>query len=302
MFVSSASTTPIDRAGAQVDEAITLTLDFGNLAVGETATQSFFTSFQINSGFTSTANDMLVGTNNVDNIFAGDGNDTIFDLAGADTISAGNGNDTIVAGIGNNIFKGEAGVDTLDYRNSAAISADFISGVVNISGSGEVDKFTGIEAIVGSFGADVISGSNSVQTLTGSAGSDTLTGAGGADIFAYVAPSDGEVRTTNGSVGSNGGDVIADFVSGQDKISIDSAGFSLTSLSDGVNFEVISAGYDGTNATSSDFAASAPVLIYSQSDAALIYDDNGTTAGYTVLLNNSVSGGNDIIATDIVIG
>ena len=42
--------------------------------------------------------------------------------------------------------------------------------------------------------------------------------------------------------------------------------------------------------------------LYSQSDAALIYDDNGSSAGYTILLNHgNASASNDIVATDIVL-
>ena len=65
---------------------------------------------------------------------------------------------------------------------------------------------------------------------------------------------------------------------------------------------MINAGYDGTNSTLGEFSSSNPVLIYSQSDAALIYDDNGSSAGYTILLNHgNASASNDIVANDIVL-
>ena len=85
-------------------------------------------------------------------------------------MSAGNGNDTIIAGSGSDTYNGaEAGTDTLDYRNSNAITADFGSGRVTISGTAEVDTFSGIEGITGSSAAD---------TVTGGSGSETLTGGG----------------------------------------------------------------------------------------------------------------------------
>jgi Ca2+-binding RTX toxin-like protein len=301
-FAASAFNTPVDRGGTQVDEAITLTLDFGDIAAGASVTKTFFTSFQNGTSSNSAANDMIVGTDNADSISTGDGNDTIFDLGGNDTVSAGDGNDTIIAGVGNDTYNGENGNDTLDYRNSNAITADFGSGNVTISGSAETDSFSNIEGITGSSSADSITGGSNAETLTGSGGADTLRGNGGADTFAYVLTSDGDVRTSNGTVGSNSGDTVADFVSGTDKISLSKAGFDFTTVSNGVNFEVINAGFDGTNSTLGEFSSSNPVLIYSKSDEALIYDDNGSSAGYTILLNHgNASASNDIVATDIVL-
>ena len=301
-FAASAFDTPVDRGGTQVDEAITLTLDFGDIAAGASVTKTFFTSFQNGTSSNSAANDMIVGTDNADSISTGDGNDTIFDLAGSDTVSAGSGNDTIIAGAGSDTYDGEGGVDTLDYRNSNAISADFSTGRVTISGTAEVDSFSNIEGITGSSSADSITGSANAETFTGRSGADNLQGAGGADVFAYVLPSDGEVRALNGAVGSNTGDNVSDFVSGTDQISLSKAGFDFTLITNGVNFQVINAGYDGTNSTLGEFSSSNPVLIYSQSDEALIYDDNGSSAGYTILLNHgNASASNDIVATDIVL-
>ena len=301
-FAASAFNSPVDRGGSQVDQAITLTLDFGDIAAGASVTKTFFTSFQNGTSTNSAANDMIVATDNADSISTGNGNDTIFDLGGNDTVSAGDGNDTIIAGGGSDTYNGENGTDTLDYRNSNAITADFGSGNVTISGTAETDSFSNIEGVTGSSSADSITGGSNAETLTGSGGADTLRGNGGADTFAYVRSSDGDVRTSNGTVGSNNGDAVADFLSGTDKISLSKEGFGFNSISNGVNFEVINAGYDGTNSTLGEFSSSNPVLIYSQSDAALIYDDNGSSAGYTILLNHgNASASNDIVANDIVL-
>ncbi len=303
VFEPSVFSSPDDRDGNQVDEAIMLTIDFGSIPPGAQVTKTFFTSFQSGTSGANESNDIIVGTDNADSISTGDGNDTIFDLGGGDTVSAGNGNDTIIAGGGSDTYDGEAGVDTLDYQNSNAITADFGSGRVTISGTAEVDNFSGIEGITGSSAADTITGGSGSETLTGGGGADSLQGAGGTDTFAYVLPSDGEVRSSNGAVGTNNGDNIVDFTSGVDQISISGAGFDFTSINNGVNFEIINAGYDGTNSTLGEFSSANPVLIYSQSDEALIYDDNGSGAGYTILLNHGsgVAGSNDIVATDIVL-
>jgi Ca2+-binding RTX toxin-like protein len=298
VFASEAFASPVDAGGNDANTAITLTIDFGDIAAGASVTKSFFTAFQ-GSGF-GAANDMLVGTAFGNTIIAGDGNDTIFDLAGADVVRGGAGNDTIIAGTGSDTYDGQTGNDTLDYRDSPTISVNFSAGDIDITG-GDNDQFSNIEGIIGSAGADTIVGDSANQTITGSGGKDTLTGGSGADTFGYLLPSDGEVRSANGSVGTNNGDVIVDFVSGTDTISLTKASFGFNSISNGVNFEVIGAGYNGTNSTLGEFASGNPVLIYSQADDALIYDENGASAGYTILLNNSNASTNDIVATDIVL-
>jgi Ca2+-binding RTX toxin-like protein len=297
VFDSQAFSSPVDRAGNPVDEAIVLTIKFGDIAAGATVTKSFFTAFQDDNSFNSAANDMLVGTDTGETINAGDGNDTIFDLGGVDVINGGSGNDTFIAGSGNDTFNGGSGTDTIDYRDSAAINASFASSSVSISGTAEVDSFSNIEGISGSALADTITGASAAETITGAGGKDTLTGNGGADIFAYLAQSDGEIRSANGSLGSHTGDVIADFASGTDKISLTKTGFSLSSVSNGANFEVISAAFNGTNASSTEFAAGRAALIYSQTDDVLYFDDDGASAGYTILLETTTN----LAATDIVI-
>ena len=121
VFEPSVFSSPDDRDGNQVDEAIMLTIDFGSISPGAQVTKTFFTSFQNGTSGANESNDMIVGTDNADSISTGDGDDTIFDLGGNDTVSAGNGNDTIIAGSGSDTYNGEAGADTLDYRNSNAI-------------------------------------------------------------------------------------------------------------------------------------------------------------------------------------
>ena len=296
VFASQAFGSPVDRGGSPVDEAISLTIKFGNIAAGAKVTTSFFTAFQDDNSFNSAANDMLVGTDAAETINAGDGNDTIFDLGGADTINGGSGNDTFIAGAGNDSFNGGTGTDTIDYQDSAAITASFASGSVNISG-GDTDSFSNIEGISGSSAADTITGAGAGETITGSGGKDALRGNGGADTFAYLAQSDGEIRNANGLLGSHNGDVIADFVSGTDKISLTATSFNLSSVSNGANFEVISAAFDGTNAGSTNFLAGNATLIYSQADDVLYFDEDGASAGYTILLETTT----DLAATDIVI-
>lgn len=91
-FASEAFDTPVDLDGAFVDEAISLTFDFGSLAPGESVTKVFYTSMNGRAA----GNDMAIGTGGADVIDAGLGDDFILGLEGADTLTGGGGADTFV--------------------------------------------------------------------------------------------------------------------------------------------------------------------------------------------------------------
>jgi len=124
-------------------------------------------------------------------------------------------------------------------------------------------------------GADVIDGGGGNDTIWGGGGADTLTGGLGADTF-YFRYGDGN-------------DVITDFTTTQDKISLDTATFQITPGT--LTFEQISGTYDGTNA-----ASGADVVL---DDTGTVYvDTNGTASGgYSVV--TSVGEGTTVVAGDI---
>lgn len=113
-YAPQAFASPVDLNGATVDQAITMSFSFGNLAAGQSATKVFYTSLNGSSQ----ANDMLIGTNGADNLDAGAGNDILIGLTGNDTLTGGLGDDTFV-------FTRGSGADTI---------LDFVAG------SGTVDK------------------------------------------------------------------------------------------------------------------------------------------------------------------
>ena len=102
-----------------------------------------------------------------------------------------------------------------------------------------------------------------------------MTGGGGADNFVYNGLADGTLISTNQTVADSGlaTDIITDFTTLSDRILFNAGDFDA-----GGSFETLTEAYDGTNATATSGAA----YIY-DSDGYLIYDDDVTTAGYTVI-------------------
>jgi hypothetical protein len=73
----------------------------------------------------------------------------------------------------------------------------------------------GDDTLTGGTGADTLSGGAGIDTITGGVGIDTLTGGAGADTFVFAANATGAVVSSLAAP-----DVITDFTSGTDKLSI----------------------------------------------------------------------------------
>ncbi len=296
---------PVDRNGASVDAAISLNLDFGTIAPGDTVSRTYYTSFNVEGS----GNDFIVKTDSAETILAGDGNDLIVDLAGDDDVYGEGGDDTFFAGTGDDLYDGGDGDDTIDFRaSSSSVTVNLDNGSATGAGT---DALLSIEIVKGSLFDDIIDGSNTGDKLYGSAGQDTLFGGSGSDTFGYLFASDGQSYSTNTQVSGSGtgslthqGDIIQDFITTFDQIELDSDEFTLGSgVTDGTNFEVISGSYDGTNGTSSNYSSGSEALIYSATDGLLFYDDNGIGAGYTLLAEFSglAIAGIDLADSDIVL-
>lgn len=168
------------------------------------------------------------GNSGDDTIYGSNGADTLFGGAGFDVLHGGNGDDrfTYTTLVEADVVHGGAGYDTLvGTSTSAIISVSAMDGVEAITGSGNtgvrffatddanVFDLTNIAVSDISYfalqgGNDTFIGSASADYIYGGLGADTLRGGGGADMFAY--------RSTQEAAG----DVIGDFVSGQDKIDL----------------------------------------------------------------------------------
>ena len=220
-------------------------------------------------------------------INTGDGNDTVTinSLSGTDI---GNSTVTVNGGAGNDIIAA-----SLSGRRLVADGGD---GNDTLNGGFDMDVLNG-----GS-GDDILDGGNGQDTLTGGSGLDSLTGGNNADTFSFLSTSDGTFSESNGTI--NGlelmFDIVTDFVSGTDIVSITDSDFDLGSetIADGINFEIIGTAYDGTNATSDRFGTGQGTLIL-DSDGRLISDTNGSAAGYTVIAD--FGGANALAGTDISI-
>ena len=165
--------------------------------------------------------DTLVG---IETVTGGAGNDSMTDGVGASRLDGSSGNDVFIMTIdnGRDFLEGGAGVDTIDFSAFLANLTVNLGGTNNVLGTGTVgneDRMNSIQNIISGSGNDSILGDSLANTINGAGGNDTiiggvgadqLTGGTGADTFVYNLTGDSGVGTVR--------DVIADFISGVDKL------------------------------------------------------------------------------------
>ncbi|MET4687093.1 M10 family metallopeptidase C-terminal domain-containing protein [Sinorhizobium fredii] len=180
--------------------------------------------------------DELAGNAGDDVLKGGSGDDTLEDGTGDDQLFGDAGNDLLTRDdtAGKDVFDGGAGVDTLSFEDgSTSVVLDLqdqasnkglalgltIRNVETIEGSGYDDEIRGDangNILYGRDADDILDGRGGNDTLVGGSGDDWLTGGAGSDRFVFDEDGlDGE------------GDVITDFVRGQDKLVIERAGFGI---------------------------------------------------------------------------
>jgi hypothetical protein len=167
------------------------------------------------------------------------------------------------------------------------------------------------DALFGGGGNDNLygggAGSGEHDILDGGAGADFLTGTNGsADFFQNTTSADNFHAVVNGTVSSvtagQSIDQISNFEVGTDKITFEGDYFThvVAAFNDGLNFSTLADGveYDGTNAgTNAAYAAKDDALIL-DGNGNLIYDDNGSDDGYTIVAHVETTGGK-LTASDI---
>jgi Ca2+-binding RTX toxin-like protein len=147
--------------------------------------------------------DMLIGIENL--VYTGresdvdfTGNDLANLLAGRrddDTLRGGGGDDTLYGNTGDDLFEGGAGADTVifsfDYFGLIGAPTEDAGAVVDLNlttaqdtGYGS-DSFTGIENLSGTRDADRFTGNAADNILTGKGGNDTLDGGGGVNTAVF---------------------------------------------------------------------------------------------------------------------
>ncbi|WP_370168091.1 hypothetical protein [Sinorhizobium fredii] len=180
--------------------------------------------------------DTLVGNAGDDVLKGGNGDDTLVDGAGDDQLFGNAGNDRLTRDdpAGKDLFDGGAGIDTLSFSDgSTSVVLDLQDQATNkglalglavrnfevIEGSGADDE------IHGDANGNILRGLDADDLLDGRAGNDTLIGGKGDDWLTGGAGNDRFVFDKDGFDGE--GDVITDFVRGQDKLVIERDAFSI---------------------------------------------------------------------------
>lgn len=304
-------------------EGVTVDLAAGSAS---TATAGTDTLASIEAVIGTDYDDSLTGDVGDNTLVGGLGNDLLDGGAGADTLLVGAGIDTALGGAGSDVFVMDGGSNAIDGGTEVDwITFDVEGGTegitldLNIVGNGMIDA-TGEQTVNTDFGVldilnvenvqatvfadtiagdaadntiyglednDVIVGGAGNDVLVGGMDADQLTGGVGADVFLFETMGDVWSSTTD----SNVADVITDFESGVDSLTLNKYGFdNLFNLADGplaaINFETHStAPVDGA------IANAGPTFIF--------VDDGIADANYTALYYDADGSGTDYQSTKI---
>lgn len=199
--------------------------------------------------------DIIIGGTAGDSIEGAGGNDFLMGGAGDDSLLGGAGDDELDGGAGNDTLDGGAGTDVVRYwGDTAGVSVDMEAPGQNVSGNAAIgqDRITGVEELVGGFGADTIradgadnllvgldgadllEGRAGADTLMGNAGADTLRGGDGDDVIDPGGPAEGDVMTGGAGedtfIFTGGTATITDFEDGADFVIL--AGLGLSAAGD----------------------------------------------------------------------
>jgi hypothetical protein len=286
-------------------------------ATGPTGVTASLLKPKANTGFAAgdlyTSIENLIGTD-FDDKLTGDTNDNALNGGkGADILDGGAGNDILEGGEGGDKLIGGAGIDIASYENATAgVTVNLLSGIH--TGDAQGDTYNTIEIIRGSSHDDVLIGNKSVNRFEGGAGEDeitgglaidTLTGGLGADTFIFTTVKDGGGATQASAKAT--GDLITDFVSGEDFIGIARSAFKIapTVLEADflVDYFVSGIGSDPITATNkSGVAANGSghaQFLFNETTDQLWWID-GTAKGKAVLLA-TFTNGETLLASDFVL-
>jgi len=146
----------------------------------------------IASGDTFSSIEIIIGTQNNDNITGnteantlegGDGNDTLTGGGGSDVLTGGDGDDLLKnSGSGKHDYIGGNGNNTVSFENvkSRGVRID-LRQTSGDNGEGGTETLKQIDNLIGSAGDDTLAGNDNVNTLQGGSGNDSLDGAAGMD-------------------------------------------------------------------------------------------------------------------------
>jgi Ca2+-binding RTX toxin-like protein len=282
---------PEDRVGDSGD----------NVFVAQTHSEAFSgldgndTVSYANSTSAAVAN--LASTKKNAGFAAGDTFDSIENLIGSDfndTLTGDNGDNILEGGASADKLDGGKGIDTASYANaSSGVTADLMKSNNNL-GEAAGDTYKNVENLLGSAFDDILvgdkkdnalDGGDGDDTLIGNGGSDTLTGGLGADTFVFNSSKDG----------GKTGDIITDFVSGEDLIGISKSGFKLLA---GLDLNDFAADYFLSNASGVGATATGHgQFVFDESASQLWWDADGAGKKSAVLLATFADGA-QLLGTD----
>jgi Ca2+-binding RTX toxin-like protein len=235
--------------------------------------------------------DTLVGDFAVNGLLGGGGNDWIDGTGGGDFLYGQAGNDSLVSRQQADALDGGADFDYARYDFGDTGLKAYLYDSTQNTGFAAGDTYIAVEGLAGSYFDDDLRGDANQNIIFGLGGSDFIVGLGdsdlliggdGQDLFHFIGIGDG---------GANG-DVVQDFISGVDRISITGMFFGLGSPNgvpiDSWRFVA------GTTAT----VASAQFL-WNATSRELFYDADGTGGGAKVLL--ATLQGATLAAGDIIV-
>lgn len=125
------------------------------------------------------SSDIIIGSNDNDELFGFRGADTIRGRSGDDFLFGGGGADRLIGGAGNDAVHGGGGAD----RISGGAGDD--SRLAGAGGSDTIKGGGGVDGLFGGRGNDSLSGGAGDDVLSGEAGNDTMRGGGGEDRFEF---------------------------------------------------------------------------------------------------------------------
>ncbi|WAL58803.1 CAP domain-containing protein [Thermocoleostomius sinensis] len=144
---------------------------------------------------------------------------------------------------------------------------NLVGGSSNDSLSGQAGNDTllgggGADVLFGAAGNDLLNGGTGDDILNGGAGNDTLIGGRGRDSFKFN--SEAAFRTTDLGI-----DTIVDFTRGTDKIVLDQT-----------TFGAITSNQIAIVANDAGLATSNAAIVYSRGSGKLVFNQNGSAAGF----------------------
>jgi Ca2+-binding RTX toxin-like protein len=212
----------------------------------------------------------LIGNAGANVLDGGAGADLLYGLAGNDTYVVDNAGDLVTEHAGQGF---DAVYATVSYALAAGQEVEWLSTADN-AGTAAID-------LTGNALGQILVGNAGANILDGGAGADTLIGGAGADNFRFAT-----------ALGGGNVDVVADFVSGTDKVALDDAIFTAIGAPG-----ALAAGAFATGTAAGD---ADDRIVYNSTTGQLFYDADGNGGGGAILFA-TLTGAPTLAASDFVV-